>query len=830
MIFPEDFEAKTGFDRVRDSVRSACMTEAAEEMLGKEGFLTAAEEIRTRLFRVREFMRMSDEENFDLEPYVDIRASLDKLKVQGSYLGTGEVAGVRQNLLAARAVLNFFKKKGCSGRYPGIYAMSRPVKVYPFILERIDRVLSKKGMIRDRASKELAGIRSRLSALGTRVSGMLQGILNKVRQEGMTETDSGITIRNGRPVIPVPAGKKKQLTGIIHDESASGKTVFIEPSQVVGINNEIRELEYAEQREIIRILTGLAKDLRPYAGELEELAGFLAGIDLVRAKANYAGSIRAAIPEVVDTQVIEWKNAVHPLLYQALQKEKRKAVPLDISLNRKARILVISGPNAGGKSVCLKTVGLLQYMVQCGFPVPMHEDSQVGIFNRIFIDIGDEQSIDNDLSTYSSHLLNMKFFSRHADAATLFLIDEFGTGTEPALGGAIAEALLDRFNGLQAWGVITTHYSNLKHFASAAPGIENGAMLFDTAKMQPLYKLEIGQPGNSFAFEIARNIGLPDEVVKSASGKAGKDHIRFDRHLREIIRDKRYWEGKRDRIRISEKKLQEVLDQYTSELESARQKRKEILEKARAEAEELLREANRKIENTIRQIRESQAEKQKTRQAREALQVFREQTGKGREEKEEALQSRIEEIGKEKQKLGRKRQRSGQSEPAGGSVRAAPDPTIRVGDFVLMKGQEIPGVVLERKGTKLNVRFGHLTTRVEEDKLEKSTEERFRNHEKPPASEGDYADWDPARRKMFFRPEIDVRGKRADEALRSVAGLIDEAVLVECSQLRILHGKGDGILRQAIREYLGTAKLVKSARDEHVDLGGAGVTVVILDI
>jgi DNA mismatch repair protein MutS2 len=536
------------------------------------------------------------------------------------------------------------------------------------------------------------------------------------------------------------------------------------------------------------------------------------------------------MPEVVEGQVMEWKEAAHPILYLALKKEKRKVVPLDIRLSRKSRILVISGPNAGGKSVCLKTVGCLQYMVQCGFPVPMHEDSKVGIFHSIFIDIGDEQSLENDLSTYSSHLLNMKHFIRHANETTLVLIDEFGTGTEPVLGGAIAEVILDRLNGLQAWGVITTHYSNLKHFAADAPGIENGAMLFDTGQMQPLYKLEIGQPGSSFAFEIARNIGLPEDVISSASEKAGKGHMQFDKHLREIIRDKRYWEGKRDKIRISEKKLQETLGQYARELEMTERTRKEILQKAEAEAGQLLREANRNIENTIRQIRESQAEKEKTKKAREKLREFSEKTRNTGGEKPEELPARVAKLRNEEQRVKQRRQRFGQADPPRKTDRKPMDPSIRVGDFVLMKGQEIPGEVLEMKGNHLSVRFGHLTTRVKPEQLEKIGEEEFRSHEKPVNTPGDYANWDVARRKLHFRPEIDIRGQRADEALQHVAAMVDEAVVVECRELRILHGKGDGILRQVIRQYLGGIDIVKSAEDEHVELGGAGVTLVQLDI
>ncbi|KPL15208.1 MAG: hypothetical protein AMS26_08230 [Bacteroides sp. SM23_62] len=830
MNYPENFETKIGFDRIRESVSKLCLSESARQMLDEQGYLTDYELIREKLLRTKECMVMMGEEEFTIEPYPDITHALAKLTVTGSFLELEEVSALRKNLDAVRNILNFFKKTDRQEKFPAIFGMSRDVKIYPFILERIDKVLSKNGKIRDNASRELARIRVDLAGKEKQVARRLQHILKSVQQEGIAESDVTVSIRNGRPVIPVQASKKRQLSGIIHDESASGKTVFIEPSEVVGINNEIRELEYAENREIIRILTRLTEDLEPYAEELGLLAEFLAGMDVIQAKASYAREINGIMPEVVEHPMVEWKKAVHPILFKTLQKEKRKVVPLDISLNRKSRILVISGPNAGGKSVCLKTVGLLQYMVQCGFLVPMDPDSKTGIFDRIFIDIGDEQSIDNDLSTYSSHLLNMKYFTRHADADTLLLIDEFGTGTEPALGGAIAEAILDKINGQSAWGVITTHYSNLKHFAAEADGIENGAMLFDTGKMQPLYRLEIGQPGSSFAFEIARNIGLPEDIIKGASDRVGEDHITFDRHLREIIRDKRYWEGKRDRIRISEKKLQETLGKYADELDLAERTRKEILKKAREEADELIRQANRKIENTIREIREAQAEKEKTRQAREKLMDFREKEVKKAAGRKDPLDTKIEKIKGEEKKIREKRQRFGQLEPSRKAPEKPLDPSIRTGDYVVMKGQEIPGEVLQRKGNKVSVRFGHLTTRVGVDKLEKVTPETYEASNATGHGTGDHADWDIARRKMQFRPEIDVRGQRAEEALRSVTALIDEAIMVQSRELRILHGKGDGVLRHLIRQYLGTIDLVDSFRDEHVDLGGAGVTIVLLDV
>lgn len=830
MNYPENFETKIGFDRIRDSVSGGCLSETARQLLNEEGYMTDYEIIRKKLIRTNECMLMMEEEEFTIEPYPDANQAISKLGMPGSYLVLEEVSALRKNLDAVRGILNFFKKAGRQEKFPNIFGMSREIKIYPFILERIDKVISKNGKIRDNASRELAQIRANLAGKEKQVTRRLQSILKSVQQEGTAESDVTVSIRNGRPVIPVQASRKRQLSGIVHDESASGKTVFIEPSEVVGINNEIRELEYAENREMIRILIKLTEDLQPYAEELGHLTGFLAGMDMIQAKAKYARDIQGVMPEIMDHPLVEWKQAIHPILFKTLQREKRKVVPLDISLRKNSRILVISGPNAGGKSVCLKTVGLLQYMIQCGFPVPMDPDSKVGVFNRIFIDIGDEQSIDNDLSTYSSHLLNMKYFTRNADDGTLLLIDEFGTGTEPALGGAIAETILDKINQQSAWGVITTHYSNLKHFAAEADGIENGAMLFDTGKMQPLYRLEIGQPGSSFAFEIARNIGLPEEIIKGASERVGEDHITFDKHLREIIRDKRYWEGKRDRIRISEKKLQETLVKYTEELNLAEKSRKEILKNARAEADELIRQANRKIENTIREIREAQAKKEKTREAREKLAEFKEKEIKKDAAKKDSLDRKIEKIKSEEKRIREKRQRFGQLEPSRKIPEKPLDPSIRTGDYVVMKGQEVHGEVLERKGNKVSVQFGHLTTRVSVDKLEKVAPEKYEDSPYSNHAGGDYADWDIASRKMQFRPEIDVRGQRAEEALRRVTALIDEAIMVQNRELRILHGKGDGVLRHMIREYLRTVDLVNSFGDEHVDLGGSGITIVILDV
>lgn len=827
MIYPKDFEQKIGFDRIRELIRKKCLSDLGKKKIDQISFLIDLDMISRLLKETYELLRINREETFPVDYFADISESFEKIKVEGAYLTLQEVYELRRSLDTVKAILNFFKgnKKDL---YPNLAMMCEQIRFYPFVTERIDKVLTRNGKMKDNASRELVQIRQAIGQKHTSVVKILGNILKSSRTEGIVDKDAEISIRNGRPVIPVNAAYKRRIKGIIHDESATGKTSFIEPADIVEMNNEIKELEYAEKREIIRILTLLTNDLRPYMEDLLLSNDFLGNIDFIRAKALFAEEIGGDLPELSGDHSISWKNAVHPLLLLSHRKEKKEVVPLTVDLNQKQRILLISGPNAGGKSVCLKTVGLLQYMLQCGLLVPMDETSCAGIFNQIFIDIGDEQSIENDLSTYSSHLMNLKYFMRHADHLTLLLIDEFGTGTEPMLGGAIAEAVLDNLNRKQVYGVITTHYSNLKHFASSAEGIVNGAMLFDMHRMQPLFRMEAGQPGSSFAFEIARNIGLSEDVIKEASGRVGEDHIQFDRHLKEIIRDKRYWEAKRDNIRKAEKKLQQILENYTRELEITGKTRKEIIDKAREEAEELLSQTNKKIEKTIREIKEAQAEKERTKKAREELEALNKQIRSDRISQKDQLQQKIASVKQETEKVKERRRRFGQLEPSRTTAKKITDPAIRPGDFVFLKGQYMPGEVMERKGNRVVVNFGQVSTKVDVSKLEKTTPEVFKEMNKSIQVKNDFADWDITERKLYFKPEIDVRGKRAEEALREVIELIDEAIMVETDVVRILHGKGDGILRQVIREYLKTVEVVESFHDEHVQMGGAGVTVVKL--
>ena len=826
MIYPENFEQKIEFDKIREGISKRCQSELGRYYVAEIRFSANFEEIITWLKEADEFLQIIRNEDFAPEGFSDLTESLNKIGIVGTSLELFEVVELRKSLDALRGILNFFKKDKAD-IYPVLSSACARVNYYPYVISRIDKIITKNGKIRDNASPDLLHIKQQMQQKNKGVTKVMNTIIKSARDQGIVDNDASPSIRNGRPVIPVNSSMKRRIHGIVHDESATGKTTFIEPSEVVELNNEIKELEYAERREIHRILLLFTDDIRPYAGDLIGSMEFLGRMDMIRAKAIFARDTDGIRPVIKESRIISWNQAKHPLLLLSLRKENRLVVPLNIQLNAKQRILLISGPNAGGKSVCLKTVGLVQYMIQCGCLVPMDENSESGIFDSMFIDIGDEQSIENDLSTYSSHLVNMKYFSRHADNSTLILIDEFGTGTEPHLGGAIAEAILENLNSNMVFGVLTTHYSNLKHFAASADGIENAAMLFDSHKMQPIFELATGQPGSSFAFEIARKIGIPDQIIKGATGRIGEEQVQFDKHLKEIIRDKKYWESKRDSIRKAEKRLQMILEQYGSELEVTEKARKEIISKAKKEAEELLRSANRRIENTIREIKEAQAEKDKTKEVREAFNSYREEAVQ-QDEEQARLNKKIEEIKEETTRVKERRKRFGQLEPTPAGVKKRLDPTIKEGDYVFLKGQDLPGEVLARKDNLVSVRFGQLNTKVDVNRLEKTSQEVYEdlNRYQP---KGDYQDWDVSERKLHFRPEIDLRGKRVEEALKEVTEWIDEAILVDAREIRILHGKGDGILRQAIREYLGSVNLVSSFKDEHVQLGGAGITVVTLD-
>ena len=643
-------------------------------------------------------------------------------------------------------------------------------------------------------------------------------------------------MRDGRLVVPIAPGLKRKIKGIVHDESSTGKTVFVEPTEVVEANNRIRELEAEERREVVRILVDFTKFVRPYVNEIIYAYLLLAEIDFIRARAEFAALVGGIEPEVQAAPVIDWISSRHPLLWLALKKQDKPVVPLDITLTRDRHILIISGPNAGGKSVCLKTVGLLQYMLQCGLSVPMSERSTVGVFKNLMIDIGDEQSIENDLSTYSSHLLNMKNMMRQANDGTLLLIDEFGTGTEPQIGGAMAEAVLNQFVKKQAWGVITTHYQNLKHYADSHDGIANGAMLYDRHEMRPLFQLAIGQPGSSFAIEIARKTGIPEEVIKEASEMVGSDYIQSDKYLQDIVRDKRYWENKRQNVHQREKELERTVARYEKEIADLEQSRKDILRKAKEQAEELLKESNKKIENAIREIRESQAEKEETKRIREELNEFKagvsEIDAKANDDliakKIRQIQERKERHKKHKdEKAERERQAAAKLREAASKAAKKDGRNLEVGDSVKIKGLSTVGKIESMDGKNATVIFGGMRTKMPASRLEYVDMAEAKKEDVAPVFNVSRETRETIdNRKLNFHQDLDVRGMRGDEALNAVMYFIDDACLVGMSRVRILHGKGNGILRQLIRQYLATVPSVTSFRDEHVQFGGAGITVV----
>ena len=822
MIYPDNFESKIGFDRIRQLLAENCLSPMGLEQIDAIKFLSDEETISFNLAATYEFQQLLQFENyFPSEHYYKVSDCLAKIRVVGTFPEIQEVFDLKRSLETVKAIVSFFKKK-VDNSYPVLKTICGGVKVYPYVLEAADRIIDKTGNIKDNASPKLKDIRNNLAAKSLLVTKRLNAILKSAQADGIVDSDVAASVRNGRGVIPVNSYDKRKIKGLIHDQSASGKTVYIEPEEIVELNNEIIELEYEERREIVRILTSFADDIRPYIDDLMQSNTFLGEIDFIRAKAllgNLLGSIK---PVISEKPGIFWRKAVHPILYLTFRKIKdRKVVPLDIKLDDKERIVLISGPNAGGKSVCLKTVGLLQYMIQCGLTVPVGEGSESGIFKNIFIDIGDEQSIDNDLSTYSSHLINMKYFLKYASAGSLILIDEFGTGTEPMLGGAIAEAILGELTKSGVSGVITTHYTNLKHFASLTEGITNGAMLFDNNLMQPLFQLSIGKPGSSFAFEIARKIGLPVEILGTASEKVGIKNINYDKHLKEIARDKRYWETKRQNIRQHEKRLEELIAEYEKELSGAKNLRKEIISKAKNEAESLLNASNRLIENTIRQIRESQAEKEKTKDVRQKLEEFKtvvieevKPAETHSEEKIERLNTRVKKI-----------------KP--GIAKKEPEPEVsetpfKPGDAVRMTDTMAAGEIIKIEGKMIQIETGTMRFFVPVDKIERISRSELK---KSLRTNQQSFEADPAigLRKLNFKPEIDIRGVRGDEAINMVRDFIDDALVVQHRNLRILHGKGNGILRQLVRQYLATVNIVKSFHDDNIEMGGSGITVVEMD-
>lgn len=844
MVYPDIYEHKVGFDEIRQMLSDRCICPLGVQLVGEMGFQTEFDVIDRQLDQVVEFMRIVQEgKAFPDQNFHDLREPLSRIRVIGTWLDESELLCLWRSLETISGMVEFLTREENQGLYPNLTALAQDVMVFPTITQSISRILTKFGKLKDNASPELYRIRMDLANTSFSISRILGSILKQAQSDGLVDKDAAPTMRDGRLVLPVAPALKRKIRGIVHDESASGKTVFIEPEEVVEANNRIRELEADEKREVMRILISFTDSLRPQIPSILDSYAFMARIDFIRAKARLSIDFDACKPVLERKSVIDWVMAVHPLLKLSLAKHDKTVVPLDLALDAKNSILLISGPNAGGKSVCLKTAGLLQYMLQCGLPVPMRPNSHAGIFKSLFIDIGDEQSIDNDLSTYSSHLLNMKNMLKYADNRSLILIDEFGSGTEPGIGGAIAEAVLKRFNQNRVFGVITTHYQNLKQYADSNDGIKNGAMLYDRHLMQPLYILQIGNPGSSFAVEIARKTGLPEDVIEDATQIVGRDYVNADKYLQDIVRDKRYWENKRQNVHQLEKQLDQQIEQHRQELESIEKERKSIMREAKERADQLIQDSNAMIENTIRTIKEAQADKELTRLARQELTDFKEtiESRQADSEQEQQIQRKMQRI-LESQERRRKRKQEERSKPktsaqqtslqelpSAGQTQSGRQSQFRPGDTVRMIGQTAVGEIVKISRNDVTVSFGQITSIVKAERLEHAA------RDPQPHSAGKAYTYmskqthdDIYNRKLAFKPDIDVRGMRGDEAIQTVMHFIDDATLIGMSRVRILHGTGNGILRNLIRQYLHTVSAVQDYHDEHIQFGGHGITVVDL--
>lgn len=835
-------EQKIGFDKVREKIAAKCATQYALRKVEAEQISRDPGEIMFRL-RLTDEMRLIClfEDSFPAGGYLDTKAFLLPLQAENTTIDLPSLRALRTSLDTLRRILAFFRD--CKDDlYPTLRQISASVTYEPEIGRRIETILDRAGEVRDTASQALGEIRRTLRSKEGQVSRRINAILGAAKGEGLVDIDAEVVVRDGRVLIPVPAGAKKKLPGIVYDESASGKTAFVEPLEIIELGNQIRELQFDEQREIARILFEFTEFLRPYLGGLIAASEYIGEIDFIRSKALVALDMIAGMPILSEGGELNLRRARHPLLEASLRREKKEIVPLTLSLTRDKHILLISGPNAGGKSVCLKTVGLLQYMFQWGMLIPTSEVSEMMIFDSIFIDIGDDQSLENDLSTYSSHLKNMREILTHATASSLVLIDEFGSGTEPAAGGAIAEAVLARLDEMGVYGVITTHYTNLKLYADKSSGVVNGAMLFDGAAIKPLFQLQQGMPGNSFAFELARKMGLPGEVVKDAEERAGSEFVNIERNLRQIARSRRALDEKLSRIKATDKTLESLTDKYEKELSEVKALKKSILDEAKKEAQEILAEANKQVERTIREIREAQAEREKTRTARENLAKFKEeiqaehpsQNDAAIERKMQQIVARKERERQRKVKRGEIPGQTGNDGKAAGTRKervAADDSPLRVGDKVRLKDNDMVGEVTQVAAKYISVSIGSIISKIAPGKVEKISNQQYKEKSRSTFRPVIHYDSESiSRRKLEFRPTIDIRGERLNDALEIVMHFIDDATMVGVGQVKILHGKGNGVLREEIRKYLKTVPAVASFRDEAVQQGGAGITVVEMDI
>ncbi|MFC5193502.1 endonuclease MutS2 [Algoriphagus aquatilis] len=794
MLFPTNLEQKINFVKVKDLLKAECTSSLGQDYVDKVSFSSDYNLVQRLLDQTEEFRQiLISGEIFPSSNFTNLGPFLEKAKLEGAFLDQEEFYEVKLALQTLRGCISFFQKWGES--YPTLSALLGLLLDLDLnLLKTIDQIIDEKGKIRSNASKELQLIRSQLIYEEGRLRKVMERIFKEARAKGLTPEDAAMTIRGGRMVIPVAAENKRKLRGFIHDESATGQTVFMEPEEALDINNEIRDLEYMEKREIIRILTKLTDQLRPSIPALRKATNFLGLMDFIRAKARFAQKTESAKPELVRERTLQWTRARHPILEMALKGQGKSIVPLNVKLGGHERLLVISGPNAGGKSVTLKTVALLQYMLQCGLLIPVHPDSKSSLFDNFFIDIGDEQNLENDLSTYSSHLLSMKHFTQFANKKTILFIDEFGTGTEPQFGGAIAESILLALNKLGAFGVITTHYGNLKQVANKNQGLVNGAMRYDVERLEPIYQLEIGKPGSSFALEIASKIGLSKEILSYAKDHIGEERVRYDRLLTQLENEKNQYAGLLKEVKDKDKLLQTRLKEYNQLKETLELTKKRYIQEAKLEAKSLLDQTNKKIESVIREIKEGKAEKEVTKQVRQELEVFKE------------------EIKPEKTVI-----KDPEIQVIGGKIEA--------GDWVRLKDNGAVAEVISVKNKDVEISIGDLKSNVKLSRLEKISKTEVKKELKAVERRGNY---NTNEKMMDYSSNLDLRGKRGEEILPLIQTFVDEGYMLGVKNLRIVHGKGDGILREVTRNLLRTMPQVGKMEDEHADRGGAGVTLVTL--
>ena len=818
-------EGKLGFDRVRSLISDRCMTDYAAGRVAGEQISTDPDLIRTRLTLTDEMrLILMFEENFPTTGYIDAIPFLEPLQNEGSSIDVLSLAKLKTATDTIRRITSFLGGIK-DGIYPQLKRLAAPIRHFPEVQRRIEQILDKYGDIKDSASDKLFEIRRDMRAKEASISKRAAAILRQAQEEGIVDADASVNIRDGKYLIPVGTSSKRRMQGFVYGESSTGKTTFIEPAEIIELENDILELQFAEAREIARILQEFSDFVRPYVPELMAGAAFLGEMDFLMAKAQTALDFIAGMPVISEDGTLSLRKARHPLLEKALHKEGREMVPLTVTLTPQKHILLISGPNAGGKSVCLKTLGLLQYMFQWGMLIPTSESSELPVFDRIMVSIGDDQSIDNDLSTYSSFLADMRDMLACADARTLVLIDEFGSGTEPAAGGAIAEAILSEMDRRGVFGLITTHYTNLKLYASGADtGVINGAMLYDASRIEPLFKLEIGLPGNSFAFELARKMRLPEAIVKDAENRAGEEFVGIERNLRKIARGRRQLDEKLQKVKKTDRNLEALTEQYEQELQEIKAQKKQILDDARREAQDIVKGAGAQVEKTIRDIKEAQARKEPTKAARQELQGF---IGALEKKKEKEQKARDEYIDRKLSQLEkRKRRKDTDGQPKAEEVRQAP---LKVGEKVRVKDNGMVGEVCKVSNKSVSVIIGNITSSMAPDRLERISSNEFRESSRklfrPVEQKVDNA---ISERKLQFKPEIDLRGARLQDALDAVTRFVDDAIMLNVGTVRIIHGKGTGVLREEIQKYLRTLPGLK-VRDEDIRQGGTGVTIVDFD-